>query len=383
MTNKRKIFEELTADNRSEQTSVVSSLINQGRNKSRRAIQLWLSCLFFLVLSMILVGGLTRLNDAGLSITEWAPVVGAIPPLDIDSWQREFERYQQIDEWRIQNQWMSLTDFKVIYWWEWGHRQLGRVIGVVWLVGLIWFWAKKQIPTGWTPRLLLLGALGGLQGLIGWWMVASGLTQGHGILDVASYRLAIHLGLAFLILGYLWWCILRLNRLESELLKAHQYKEPRSLLGANILMGVAFLQVLIGALVAGIDAGQSYTDWPLIGGQIFPPNAFFLDPIIRNFFESPGLVQFMHRIGGYVLVIVCCIVWLMSRSSAHSQTRRLFGITLFIGTLQAGIGVLTVIHGAALPLAILHQFIAIVVWISILQARFMTTYPKPTSVRQS
>jgi heme a synthase len=159
---------------------------------------------------MIAVGGLTRLTDSGLSITEWRPVTGAMPPMSAEAWDSEFQRYREIPEYQLQNKGMSLEEFKVIYWWEWGHRQLGRLIGVVWFVGFVGFAVARQIPSGWTGRLFLLGVLGGLQGAIGWWMVSSGLSGDR--VDVASYRLATHLGLAFVILGFLAWYIFLLGR---------------------------------------------------------------------------------------------------------------------------------------------------------------------------
>jgi len=176
---------------------------------ARGAIRVWLMILFALVVLMIAVGGLTRLTDSGLSITEWAPLSGSVPPLNAADWEAEFDAYKQIPEYTEQNAGMSLAEFKVIYWWEWGHRQLGRFVGLVWAVGFFGFLAARQIPTGWTGRLMLLGALGGLQGAIGWWMVSSGLRE--GMLDVASYRLATHLGLAFVILGFIAWYVFQLG----------------------------------------------------------------------------------------------------------------------------------------------------------------------------
>ncbi len=189
---------------------------------------------------------------------------------------------------------MSLSEFQVIYWWEWGHRQLGRVIGLVWAVGFVGFLVARQIPPGWTGRLFFLGVLGGLQGAIGWWMVSSGL--GEGMLDVASYRLAIHLGLAFAILGLIAWYIFRLGRAQTDLLQAQRARE-RKLWGMSTgVMHLAFVQILLGALVAGIDAGRGYTDWPLMAGGLLPPGIFEIEPLWRNFFENDGLVQFMHRV---------------------------------------------------------------------------------------
>ena len=298
MSTKRIIFEEVGSVDQS--PAAQPGMIDKGRDGARGAIRFWLMILFGLVVLMILVGGLTRLTDSGLSITEWRPFTGAIPPLNAADWQSEFAKYQAIDEFRIQNQWMQLSDFKIIYWWEWGHRQLGRVVGIVWASGFFWFLLRRQIPTGWTPRLLLLGVLGGTQGAIGWWMVSSGVTSGESMVDVASYRLATHLGLAFVILGFIAWYMMMLSRPERELMQARRGKEAKLFGLSTGLMHFAFLQILIGALVAGIDAGRSYTDWPLMGGQFFPESAFVLEPWWRNIFESPGLVQFVHRIVGYV-----------------------------------------------------------------------------------
>ena len=380
MSKQRSIFEEVSSD--TAQPATTAGVIDAGRKDARGGIRVWLMMLFALVFVMIAVGGLTRLTDSGLSITEWRPFTGAIPPLSQADWDAEFELYQQIDEFRIQNSWMTLADFKVIYWWEWGHRQLGRVIGLVWLVGFLWFLLRRRIPAGWTPRLLGLGALGGLQGAVGWWMVASGVTQGEGALDVASYRLATHLGLAFVILGFITWYILRLTRPERELMQARRSKEAKLFgLGTGVLH-LAFLQILLGALVAGIDAGRSYTDWPLMGGQVFPDRAFALEPIWRNFFENPGLVQFVHRVTGYLLLAFGFVVWLKSRNSAHPRTRFAFNALMAALLLQVVLGIVTVVYAAPWPLAILHQALAVVLWVFILRARFLAAYPIATSLRE-
>ena len=210
MSSKRKLFEEVATTDTT-RPAAQPGLIDRGRADARGAIRFWLKLLFALVFIMIAVGGLTRLTDSGLSITEWRPITGALPPMTAEEWQSEFDKYKQIDEWRIQNQWMEMADFKVIYWWEWGHRQLGRVIGVVWALGFGYFAIRRQIPPGWGGKFLFLGILGGAQGAIGWWMVASGVTQGEGMTDVASSRLATQLGLAFVILGYIAWYIMHLG----------------------------------------------------------------------------------------------------------------------------------------------------------------------------
>lgn len=379
MSGKRSIFEEVS--DASPKPAAQPGLIDAGKQGARGAIRIWLIVLFALVVVMIAVGGLTRLTDSGLSITEWRPLTGAIPPLTPEDWDREFGLYQQIDEWRIQNQWMTLADFKVIYWWEWGHRQLGRVIGLVWALGFFWFLIRRQIPTGWTGRLLFIGALGGVQGGIGWWMVSSGVTQGEGAVDVASYRLATHLGLAFVILGFIAWYVFLLGRQERDLMQARRARETRQFSLSTGLMHFAFLQILIGALVAGIDAGRSYTDWPLMGGQVFPASALVLEPVWRNFFESPGLVQFIHRVTGYLLLIFGVIVWLRGRKSAHEKTRFAFNAVMSVLALQIVLGIVTVLYGAPWQIAIAHQVLAVVLWVLILRARYLSAYPVATSIK--
>ena len=376
----RSIFEEVSTE-KSEAQAPEPGLIDRGRGGARRAIRVWLSVLFALVVAMIVVGGLTRLTDSGLSITEWRPVTGAIPPMSEADWQSEFEKYKQIDQYQIMNQWMELSDFKVIYWWEWGHRQLGRVVGLVWALGFFGFLIARQIPAGWTGRLALPGLLGGVQGAIGWWMVASGVTSGEGMTAVASYRLATHLGLAFVILGFLGWYILMMGREERDLMQARRGKEAKLFSMSTGLMHFAFLQILLGALVAGIDAGRSFTDWPLMGGQILPPNMWMVEPIWKNFFENPGLVQFVHRLSGYLLMAFGVVVWLRSRGSAHVATRFAFNVVFAVLNLQMLVGVITVITAAPVQIAIVHQLIAVLLWAVILRARFLAGYPIATSIK--
>lgn len=379
MSTKRSIFEEVGSVEKSPVAQ--AGLIDKGRGGARGAIRIWLMILFALVVLMIAVGGLTRLTDSGLSITEWRPFTGAIPPLNAADWQSEFAKYQGIDEFRIQNQWMQLSDFKVIYWWEWGHRQLGRVVGLVWAVGFFWFLLRRQIPTGWTPRLVFIGALGGMQGAIGWWMVSSGVTAGESMTDVASYRLATHLGLAFIILGFIAWYMMMLSRPERDLMQARRGKEAKLFGLSTGLLHFAFLQILLGALVAGIDAGRSYTDWPLMGGQLFPASAFLLEPWWRNLFESPGLVQFIHRVVGYALLAFAIFVWLKGRKSAHPKTQSAFNIAFGVLCAQIVLGIVTVLYAAPVQIAIVHQLLAVFLWVLILRARFLSAYPVITSIR--
>ncbi|EAQ03535.1 cytochrome c oxidase assembly protein [Pseudooceanicola batsensis HTCC2597] len=378
MAEKRKLFEEVQSDTRPE---IATGGIDSARRGGRRAIRYWLMLLFALVVVMIAVGGLTRLTDSGLSITEWRPLTGALPPMNAAEWQAEFDKYRQIPEFQLQNAWMELDDFKVIYWWEWGHRQLGRVIGLVWAAGFVTFLAVGAIPTGWTGRLVWIGLLGGIQGAIGWWMVSSGL-EGT-MLDVASYRLATHLGLAFVILGFIAWYVLLLGRPERDLMQSRRIRDAKLFSLGTGWMHFAFLQILLGALVAGIDAGRSYTDWPTMGGQWLPPDPLMLEPAWRNVLENPGLVQFMHRITGYLLLLFSIMVLIRSRRAANRVTSGAFLVAFVALCGQVVLGVYTVITAAQLHVALTHQLLAVATFVLILRARFHAGYPVPQSVRGS
>ncbi|MDE0211554.1 MAG: COX15/CtaA family protein [Boseongicola sp.] len=380
MSRKRNIFEEV-GEGAKRASAPAGGVIDGSRKGARRAIRVWLSALGVLVVLMIVAGGLTRLTDSGLSITEWQPISGALPPMSAEAWEAEFEKYRQLPEYRLQNEGMTLAEFRTIYWWEWGHRQLGRVTGLVWAAGFLFFLATRRIPAGWTGRLLLLGILGGVQGAIGWWMVSSGLSG--DVLDVASYRLAVHLGLAFVILGIIAWQVMLLGRSEVGLLQARRMRDARLLSAATGLMHLAFLQILLGALVAGIDAGRTFNDWPGMAGQFLPPGAFDLEPVWRNFLENAGLVQFMHRIAGYLLLALGIAFWLRARRSGHRATRGAFASVLALLVLQLLLGIVTVLYVAPLELAILHQLGAVLLFFLILRARFLASYPLDQSVRDA
>jgi len=380
MAQKRSIFEEV--GEKAQAPAPQPGLIDRGSG-ARGAIRLWLALIFVLVAAMILVGGLTRLTDSGLSITEWKPIHGAIPPLNDAAWAEEFAKYQATPEYQLQNKGMSLEAFKAIFWWEWGHRQLGRVIGLVWALGFVAFWATKRIPAGWTGRLLALGALGGLQGAIGWWMVASGLTG--TMVEVASYRLATHLGIAFVILGLIAWYVLLLSRSEAQLLQARRGREGRLFSLATGLMHLAFVQVLAGALVAGINAGRAYPTWPDMNGEFFPSNALYVPDggaVWRAFFENEGMVQFVHRMIAYLLVAFVVFAFIRSRHSAYGVTRTAFLAVLCVALLQLALGIVTALTEAHLHVAITHQLGAILLWVLIIRARFFTQYPVAGSIRK-
>ena len=376
MSKKRSIFEEVETV---EKAAPMTGVIDAGKRGARKGIRFWLMTLFALVALMILVGGLTRLTDSGLSITEWKPVTGAMPPMSEAAWQSEFDKYREIPEYKLQNQGMSLAEFQFIYWWEWGHRQLGRVVGLVWAIGFFGFLLTRNIPTGWTGRLLGIGVLGGIQGAVGWWMVSSGLTG--TMLDVASYRLATHLGLAFVILGFIAWFVFELKCEQRQLMQCRRHREIKLYTLTTWLTALAFVQILLGALVAGIDAGRTYTDWPLMSGSFIPPYPLDLDPVWRNFFENAGLVQFMHRMAGYALLVFGLILWRTARRSPNSGTRGAFTVVLAMMTLQMLLGIFTVLYGAPLEIAIIHQLGAVALWVIILRARFYAGYPNPDTLR--
>ena len=386
MAGKRSIFEEVGIG-QVEAAAPMGGGIDARPKGARRGIRLWLIALFLLVATMIAVGGLTRLTDSGLSITEWKPVTGALPPMSADAWDAEFQKYRAIPEYQLQNKGMDLEAFKAIYWWEWGHRQLGRLIGVVWAVGFLGFGIARQIPPGWTGRLLLPGVLVGMQGAVGWWMVSSGLSGDR--LDVASYRLATHLGLAFVILGVIGWQVLLLGRSEAELMTARRAREARLFGLSTGLMHFAFLQILLGALVAGIDAGRAFPTWPLMNGSLFPADAFYVPdgaggslPVWHAFFENPGLVQFIHRVSGYLLFAFGIVVWLRGRRSSYRATQTAFHVVMAMLVAQMLLGIATVLTMAHVNVAITHQIGAVILWVLILRARYLAQYPVSGSIRE-
>ncbi len=366
MTESRNIFEEV-----GEKQS--SPIVKKTKTIPRRALVFWLGLIFVMLVVMIAIGGLTRLTDSGLSITEWKPITGAIPPLSEAAWLEEFAKYQGSPEFMLQNSYMNLQEFKGIFWWEWGHRLLGRMIGLVWAVGFFWFWLRKQIPTGYTGKFFMLGVLGGAQGALGWWMVSSGLTG--RMVDVASYRLAMHLGLAFIILGLITWYVLAIRKTGAEMLQARRRREGGLMKLSTVLLLVLFLQILLGALVAGIDAGRSFPSWPDMAGEFLPSESFGYTPLWTNFFENPALVQFNHRMMGYIAFLLGVFVWWKSRRSPVAATRKAFTAMVVMLFAQVVLGVYTVLFMAQLDIALTHQFGAVVLFVLVLRGRFNAAYP--------
>jgi len=379
MAGKRSIFEEVGA---TAAVQPAGGMIAARAPGARGAIRVWLVVIFVMVAAMVLVGGLTRLTDSGLSITEWRPVMGALPPMNDADWADQFAKYQASPQYKLMNAGMELADFKTIFWWEWAHRNLGRLIGLVWAAGFFGFLLARKIPAGWTGRLLGLGALGGLQGAIGWWMVSSGLT---GVMvSVASYRLAVHLGLAFAILGLCAAYLFLLGRSEIDLMQARRVGERRLLGLSTGMMHLLFLQILLGALVAGIDAGRAFPTWPDMNGSFFPADAFYVPgrPMWAAFFENPGLVQFIHRMAGYLLFAFGVVTWLQGRKSAYQATRGTFNAVMAMLVLQVVLGIYAALTAAQLHVALTHQLGALVLWVLVIRARHMAKFPVQGSIRK-
>ncbi|MFZ4809259.1 MAG: COX15/CtaA family protein [Hyphomicrobiaceae bacterium] len=326
-------------------------------------VRLWLVVVALLVLAMIVVGGATRLTDSGLSITEWQPLLGAIPPLSDANWQEAFAKYKQIPEYREVNRGMSLDAFKVIFWWEWGHRFLGRIIGVVFAVPLLAFWLTGRIPRGFGLPLTGLLLLGGLQGAIGWYMVQSGLTEG---VDVSPYRLALHLSMAILILGLIVWTILGLSPPDTRVILLDTVT-PAQRRGATVLLALVFLQIVAGAFVAGHKAGLVYNTWPTMNGEVLPDGLLLLTPWWLNAFENITTIQFNHRLLAYVLVLLALRhAWSVTRS-ADARTPGATAMLLAAGLVaQAALGIVTLlaVSEARIPvvLGVAHQGGAAVVF---------------------
>jgi heme a synthase len=347
---------------------------------ARRAVGLWLVCVALLVAAMVTLGGLTRLTGSGLSITEWKPVTGVIPPLTEQAWQAEFANYQKIPQYRYENRGMGLAQFQSIYWWEWAHRLLGRLVGAVFLLPFFVFAAMGAIPRREWPRMILLFGLGGLQGVVGWWMVQSGLETR---VSVSQYRLAIHLGVAIILLGALLWTALEYLRdrfpppLAGEVPRPAAPRAQRSERGgggkllAFVLVGLVYLQMLMGALVAGLHAGLIYNTWPSMNGRFGPEDAFVLRPWWRNFFENPGLAQFDHRMLAYVVAAASAAFWLaIRRTKVDGHVRASSNALIAAVLVQIALGIATLLNQAPLLLAALHQATAVAVFAAALWNAF-------------
>jgi len=319
-----------------------------------RAVGLWLFLIAAMIGLMVVVGGLTRLTGSGLSITEWQPVTGIIPPLSNAGWQAEFAKYQGTPQYELINRAMGLAGFKAIYWWEWTHRLLGRVLGIVFLFPFLVFLRQHRIDRALALRLGVIFLLGAAQGALGWWMVQSGLTGAR--IAVSQYRLAAHLGLAMVLFGYVFWTAL-------EVSGARRTKSPaaaRFRVWAFALVGLIFVQILLGAFMAGLDAGRAFSTWPSYAGAWIPPGLYDLSPWWINHFENHALVHFQHRSVGYAVAILVVALYVALRRAGADRPLRIAGIHAVILTaLQVALGIVTVVSMVALPLAALHQVCAL------------------------
>ena len=318
------------------------------------AVRTWLWVVAAMVFAMVIVGGATRLTESGLSITEWKPVTGALPPLTEAAWVEEFEKYKKIPQYSRLFPTMTLAEFRTIFFWEWGHRLLGRLIGLAFALPLAWFWLRGQIPPGLNPKLLGVLALGALQGVVGWWMVASGLVDR---VEVAPERLAIHLLLASLTLVALVWLAVGLAPKEPT-------PEERRVRGANWLLALTLAQIGLGALTAGSRAGLTYNTWPLMDGRLVPPaeHLFRMEPWWKNFLENITTVQFDHRMLAYALVAFA--LWHFAHARARAPgtgAARRAGVLAGLALAQAGIGIMTLLLSVPIWAGLLHQAFAMLV----------------------
>lgn len=325
-------------------------------HKGQQQIAIWLFVMCGLVAAMVIVGGATRLTDSGLSITEWRPVTGAVPPLSEEHWLQEFEKYKTIPEYEEVNYGMSLDEFKTIYWWEWGHRLLGRVIGAAFFFPMVFFVATGKARGALAYKLAGLFLLGGLQGALGWWMVTSGLADR---VDVSQYRLAAHLSLAVILFGLMFW-------LALDLWPARKAGVSRTIrIGALALTAGVFAQIMLGAFVAGLRAGRTFNTWPLMDGKFFPDGYFDGAPGLNDLFETVAAVQFNHRIGAYLLAAGAVWFYLVARKTELESRARL--VLAAVG-LQIVLGVWTVLAATPISLGLAHQAGALMVFAAALFA---------------
>jgi cytochrome c oxidase assembly protein subunit 15 len=331
-----------------------ADIMSTATQSNARPVRLWLIAVAALIFATLIVGGATRLTESGLSITEWKPVTGVLPPTSEEGWSAEFEKYREIPQYRELNRGMTLNEFKTIYWWEWSHRLLARLVGAAFLLPFLYFLWRGAIPPGLKARLWTIFAGGAVLGAVGWWMVSSGL-GGSDRVSVSQYRLAFHLTLACLIYAAIVWTA------QSMVPRRPAEVSPRMRATALLVAGLVLVQIYLGAIVAGVDAGRSFNTWPLIDGHIVPGAArlWFEAPWWRNFFENILTVQFNHRMMAYA-------IWLIAVLHALDAWRHrgpLAGaLTLAVlVTLQAALGIITLLYVAPLGLSLAHQGFAIVV----------------------
>ena len=384
--------------------SSVTSIPTIKQINARPVIQLWLFFICALIFAMVIVGGATRLTGSGLSITEWKPIVGAIPPLNLEDWREAFDKYKQIPQYKEINEGMSLAEFKTIFWWEWAHRFLGRFIGLAFFLPFLFFLVTKRVESSLKPKFWLMLLGGGMQGFVGWYMVASGLTER---VDVSQYRLAAHLGLAVLLFSYIYWVAIGLGRDDTApvaggqpkahqnapvaggqmkahqnaavaggQLKAHQNAavaggqlkphqksgQPKAHLKspAYFITCLIFLQIIAGAFVAGLKAGKAHNTWPLMDGRFIPNGLDVMTPFWKNLFENVLTVQFNHRMIAYVIAIVVFLHFIQCLLSKNGLAIKGAVILLVFTLFQITLGIVTLLQLVPLDLALYHQGSAVI-----------------------
>ena len=333
----------------------------------KNQISTWLIIMFWIICIMIVVGGLTRLTDSGLSITEWELFSGFLPPLNDADWNRYFNLYKEIPEYKLQNFSMSLNEFKIIFWWEWIHRFLGRLIGIGFILPLLFFSLKIGFKKLFNFYLIFF--LICFQGLIGWFMVSSGLVDRT---DVSHFRLSLHLIIAFLIISLILWNYLKLN--NKYIIKNNlKYHFPL------IFLFLLYLQIVIGAFVSGMDAGQIYNTWPLMGSNYFPDDNNFLYLFKISAFSNPSLVQFMHRNLAYLILVFYLYMMLKIYKNRLSQLYQSINILGFLLIIQIILGIFTLIYGAQILIASMHQISSIFLVSFSIFFLFLNTNQRPSN----
>lgn len=331
-----------------------------------KQMKAWLYSGCFLIFAMVIIGGITRLTGSGLSITEWKVITGTIPPLNEADWVREFEKYKQIPQYQEINSHFNLSDFKFIYFWEYFHRLFGRLIGIVFLAGYIYFEIRKAVSKSLRPKLLIMFLLGGLQGLIGWYMVSSGLTEN---VYVSHLRLALHLIFAFITFGYVYYVTLTIDK-QKQIPVRSGFKGP-----VNLLLFLVVVQIIYGGFVAGLKAGMIYNTWPKMGEEWMAasvPFSFSKDGI-SSLWNNPASVQFIHRMTAYCILLLTIFIWIKSKAKSlvpdiyRSLSNDITGMIVF----QVILGIITLILQLPLWIAIAHQVMAFIIFARIIKFRYL------------
>jgi heme a synthase len=335
-----------------------------------RVVGIWLFCIAALIAMMVVVGGLTRLTGSGLSITEWQPVTGVIPPLNQADWQAEFAKYQGTPQYELLNRGMGLAGFKAIYFWEWTHRLLGRILGFFFLIPFLTFLWQRRIDGRIASRLGIIFLLGAAQGALGWWMVESGLTDGRVV--VSPYRLAAHLGLATILFGYVFWTALEMAGAARVTCPASFGTKITSFCFASLV----FVQMLLGAFMAGLHAGLAFNSWPSYAGRWVPLGLFNLSPWWRNHFENHAMVHFQHRTVGYLITIIAAVLFWRLRNAGRPARIASIQVAALIAV-QITLGVATVVTSVASVPAALHQICALALFASALWWAYTFTPQEP------